>query len=170
MSGLVNFEVIGVFVNTLTADYKYPVRYCENLPFPNKMQLSKKRKTFCHFFVPLMESTWNFKHLKKKKVAIANAFRKLQTAKDLIRPLSKKHRFRTSFDSWHVKGMQTLVKSPWELFYNIFSLLWGEMIGKISPLLKFQIIGVFVNTLSRNYKYPVLDCENFTFPIQMQLS
>ena len=170
MSGLVNFEVIGVFVNTLTADYKYPVRYCENLPFPNKMQLSKKRKTFCHFFVPLMESTWNFKHLKKKKVAIANAFRKLQTAKDLIGPLSKKHRFRTSFNSRHVKGMQTLLKSPWELFYHLFSSLWGEIICKIFPLLKFEIMPVFVNTLTGDYKYPVPVCESLPFPIQMILS
>ena len=44
------------------------------------------------------------------------------------------------------------------------------MIWKTSPLLKFQMIGVFVNTLTPDYKYPVQDCENLLFPIQMQLS
>ena len=44
-------------------------------------------------------------------IVIANVFRKLQTVKDLVRPLSKKSRFRTPFDSQHVKGSQTLVKS-----------------------------------------------------------
>ena len=44
-------------------------------------------------------------------VKITTLFQKLQTVKDLIRPLSKKHRFRTPFDSQHVKGSQTLEKS-----------------------------------------------------------
>ena len=44
-------------------------------------------------------------------IVIATLFRKLQIVKDLVRPLSKKHRFRTPFDSQHVKGSETLVKS-----------------------------------------------------------
>ena len=44
------------------------------------------------------------------------------------------------------------------------------MISKISPLLKLEIIGVFVNTLTFDYKYPVPDFENLSFPIQIQLS
>ena len=44
------------------------------------------------------------------------------------------------------------------------------MISKISPLLKFEIIGVFVNTLTTDYKYASLYCDNLQFPIQMQLS
>ena len=39
------------------------------------------------------------------------------------------------------------------------------MIRKISPLMKFQILEVFVNTLTADYKYPVPDCENLPFPI-----
>ena len=41
----------------------------------------------------------------------ATLFWKVQILQDLIRALSKKHRFRTPFDSQHVKGSQTLVKS-----------------------------------------------------------
>ena len=48
---------------------------------------------------------------KKKKIVRANVFPKLQTVKDLVRPLSKKRRFRTSFNSQHVRGSQTFVKS-----------------------------------------------------------
>ena len=44
-------------------------------------------------------------------IVIATLFRKLQTVKDLVRALSKKHRFRAPFDSQHVKGSHTLVKS-----------------------------------------------------------
>ena len=44
-------------------------------------------------------------------IVIATLFRELQSVKDLVRPLSKKHLFRGPFDSQHVKGSQTLAKS-----------------------------------------------------------
>ena len=44
-------------------------------------------------------------------ILTATSLRKLQAVKDLVRPLSEKHRFRTPFDSQHVKGFQTLVRS-----------------------------------------------------------
>ena len=53
----------------------------------------------------------------------ATLFRKLQTVKDLIKALSKKYRFRRPFESQHVKGCQTLLKSVWEHFHYIFSSL-----------------------------------------------
>ena len=47
----------------------------------------------------------------KKISVIPNVFQKLHTVKDCVRPLSKKHRLRTSFENKHVKAYQTLVKS-----------------------------------------------------------
>ena len=44
-------------------------------------------------------------------MVIATLFRKLQTVKELVTPISEKHRFRTPFDREHVKGSQTLVKT-----------------------------------------------------------
>ena len=44
-------------------------------------------------------------------IVIVTLLLKLQAVKDLVRPLSEKHRFRTPFDSQHVKGFQTLVRS-----------------------------------------------------------
>ena len=49
--------MIGVFVNTWTADYKYSIPQCENLQFPIQMILSEKPKTFSQLFVAFMEST-----------------------------------------------------------------------------------------------------------------
>ena len=107
---------------------------------------------------------------KKKKIVISNVFSKLATVQGSVTPLTIQRRLKTSFDSQDVKRFQTLVKSSWEHFYHIFSSLWGEMIWKISPWLKFEIIGLFVNTWIADYKYPVPDCENLPFPIQIQLS
>ena len=66
MSSLVLGEMSSVFVNTLTADGKYPVQSCENLQLPIQMQLSEKPKTFSEFFVLFVESISKFKHLEKK--------------------------------------------------------------------------------------------------------
>ena len=98
-------------------------------------------------------------------IVIANVLPMLQTVKNLVRPLSNKCRFGTSFDSQHVKVSETLGKPAWEHFYHIFSLLWGEMIWKMSPLVKFEILNLFVNTLTVDDKYPVHNCEDFPVPI-----
>ena len=44
------------------------------------------------------------------------------------------------------------------------------MICKISILLKFDMLGVFVNTLSADDKYPVRECENLLLSVERQLS
>ena len=88
----------------------------------------------------------------------------------MVRPPTKKHRVRTFIDGKHVKVSQTLVKSSPKHFDHIFPSLLGEMIRKIYPWLKFEIIGVIVDTWTADYKYPVPDCENFKFAIQMKLS
>ena len=44
------------------------------------------------------------------------------------------------------------------------------MILETFPLLKFEMIAVFVNTWTAAYKYPFQDCDNLPFPIQMKLS
>ena len=68
--------------------------------------------------------------------------------KNLFRTLSKKRRFRTPFDSQHVKASQILAKSP--------SLL--------------KILGAFVKTLTADGKCLIQDGEDLELPIQMQLS
>ena len=59
----------------------------------------------------------------------------------MVTPVTTRRRLKTFFDSQHVKRFQTLAKSSWQLFYHIFSSLGGELISKISPSLKFEIIG-----------------------------
>ena len=66
MSPVVSGEMLGLSVNTLTSDGKYPVQGCENLQLPIQMQLSEKRKTFSEFFVPFLDTTSNFEHFERK--------------------------------------------------------------------------------------------------------
>ena len=76
-----------------------------------KCNYLKNEKFVSDFFLEFMEHTSNFKHFLKNKIVIANVFRKFQTVKDLVRPLSKNRRLRNSFENLHVQGSQTLVKS-----------------------------------------------------------
>ena len=65
MSPLVLRAIVGVFVNTLTYDGKYPVQGCEYLQLPFQSQLSEKRKPFAEVFVPFLDSTSNFKYFER---------------------------------------------------------------------------------------------------------
>ena len=44
------------------------------------------------------------------------------------------------------------------------------MIRKVSPLVKFEILGVFVNTMTSDHKFPGQNCDNSPFLIQTILS
>ena len=66
MSPLVLGQILGWFVNILTADEKNRVQDCDNLELPIQMELSKKKKTSSQFFVPFLESTPNFKRFERK--------------------------------------------------------------------------------------------------------
>ena len=101
----------------------------------------KNKKHFLGFLFHLWNPHQISNILQKKKIVIANVFPKLATVQGLVTPFTIERRLKTSFDSQHVKRYQTLVKSSWEYFYHIFSSLWAEIIWKISPWLKFEIIG-----------------------------
>ena len=113
ISPLLKFEILRLFLKTLAADDTYAVWVYADLQFPIQMQLSEKRETFLFHL-------WNLHQylniLKKKMMVIANVFLRLPTVKDLVRPLSEKRRFRTSFDSQHVKVTQNL----WNLHESTF--------------------------------------------------
>ena len=135
-----------------------------------KCKYLKNEKPFLNFLFHLwnLHQIWNT--FEKKMIVTANEFPKLQICKEFVKPMSWKHRFRTSFDSQNVNGYQTLLQSAWEHFYHIFGSLWREMTWKISPLLKFEILEVFVNTMAGDENYPIGDSGDLQFPIQMKLS
>ena len=84
--------------------------------------------------------------------------------------MSKKSRFRGSFDKQHGKRAQELLKSASQHIYQIRRRLSRKLSLKPSLLLTCQILGLLVNTLAADEKYPVLNRDNLTIPIQMQLS
>ena len=146
ISPWLKFEIIAFFLThglPITSILFRILRICGSL---FKSSYLKNKKHFLGFLFHL----WNLHQIsnifKKKKIVIGNVFPKLATVQVLVTTLTIQRRLKTSFDSQHVKRFQTLVKSSWERFYHIFSSLWGEISWKTSPLLKFGIIGLFVDT------------------------
>ena len=78
ISPLLNYDILGAFVNTVTANDQHPVQDCENLQFPIQMQ---NKKVFLNFLIHL----WNLHQLlnifEKKMIVTANVFPILQTVK-----------------------------------------------------------------------------------------
>ena len=68
----------------------------------------KKEKFILHILFDFWILHQILKISKKKKIVIGYVFLKLQTVKDLLRALTNKRRFRTCFESQHLKGSQHL--------------------------------------------------------------
>ena len=84
--------------------------------------------------------------------------------------MPKKSCLRGPFDKQHGKRAQALFKSASQHLYHIHWLLRSQLSWKTSLLLTCQILGLLVNTLAAHEKYPVLNRDNLTIPIQIQLS
>ena len=102
-------------------------------------------------------------------VLIANVFAKLCTGKNVPRERSKKCRFTEPFNKQYGKGAKTLLKSERRPLYHIYWSLQRQLGLKKSLLVIWKILRLFVNTFNADGKYSVLNRDNLTEPIQMQL-
>ena len=83
--------------------------------------------------------------------------------------MAKKTHFRGCFGKQYRKRAQALVKPASEQLYHIHRSLVRKFCSKKYLLVTCQILGLLVNTLATDQKYPIVNRETFTIPIQMQL-
>ena len=67
------------------------------------------------------------------------------------------------------KRTQSLLNSASQHLYHIHGSLLSQLSCKKSLLLTCKVLGLLVNTLVAGEKYSVLNRDNLTIPIQMQL-
>ena len=67
--------------------------------------------------------------------------------------MPKKARVRTLMESQHVKGSETLLKSPRQYFSDIIWSIWKEISSKGSVLVVCEILRLLVNILAPEEKY-----------------
>ena len=84
--------------------------------------------------------------------------------------MSRKFCFRGPFNKQHGKRAQAMLKSASEHLYHIHRSLRRELSWQKSLLLTSKILGLLVNTLATEEKYPVLNRDKMKIPIQMILS
>ena len=101
---------------------------------------------------------------------IAQVFPKLRSPKNKVRSMTKKSRFKGSFKKQHGKWAKRLFKFAWQNVYHIYWSLWRQLPFKKFLLVICKISRLFAITLSFDGKYALLNRDNLTQPIQMQLS
>ena len=75
-----------------------------------------------------------------------------------------------SFKKQHGKCAQTLFRLAWQSLHDIYWSLWRILTFKKFLLVICKISRLFPNTLCADGKYSLLNRDNLTQPIQMQLS
>ena len=83
--------------------------------------------------------------------------------------MTNKSSFRRPFDKQHGRRAQELLKSASNHLDHIHWSLSSQLSWKKSLLLTCKSLVLLVNTLSADEKYPVLNRNDLTIPVQMQL-
>ena len=84
--------------------------------------------------------------------------------------MSKTTRSRTPFRNQRVHEFQTLSKAARNHHYPIVPWIWDKLSWKKCRLVKFEILRLFVNTLTTDDKYSSRNIQNLTQQLQMAIS
>ena len=130
----------------------------------------RKEKHFLNLFLHFLNLEAFLNISKGNMTLIADVFLKLRTPKYDVREMSKKFRFRRPFDKWHGKRAKTLLKSERQHLYHIYWSLWRilELKKSLWPICK--VWGLFVNPLTVDEKYSLLNRSNLLQHFQIHLS
>ena len=107
--------------------------------------------------------------LKKKMTLLADVFPKLETPKNLVRPMSKEGIFRGPFEKQHGKRAQPLLKSEQQHRRHIYYHSESNWVWKVASV-PWKLLRLLFNTLTVNHKYSLPNRDNLTQPIQILLS
>ena len=91
---LLTCQILGLLVNTLAVDDKYPVLYRENLTIPIEIQLSQKQKNLFGIFYKFLKSRLNFEHFEKKDDPHRFCISEITDSENVVRYMFKKPRFK----------------------------------------------------------------------------
>ena len=101
---------------------------------------------------------------------IVSVFPKVLTPKEVVTWTLKAPCFRTPFGNQRVQEFQTLSKSARHHYYPIVPWIWDKLSWKKCRLVKFEILELFVNTLTTDDKYSSRNIQNLTQQLQTTMS
>ena len=74
------------------------------------------------------------------------------------------------FGNQHVNGSETLLRSAENHFHTAISLIWGRTSRKRLVLVRSEVLGQFVKTITAVYYYFRYNLENLPQQVQAQIS
>ena len=83
--------------------------------------------------------------------------------------MSKRSFFGTHLDNQCVNGSKALLKPTRQHFCSILAQFWDKLSWKTSLLVRTEMLGLFVNSLTADDKYFCHNRDNFQQPIPMEL-
>ena len=101
---------------------------------------------------------------------IAYLFLRVRPAKNVVRYMCKKSRFRLTVEKEHSNRVSTLFKSDGQHLYHIYWSTGTKFSCKNSLLVICKSLRVFVNTMTAVDKCSLPNRENLMQPIHLQLS
>ena len=93
---------------------------------------------------------------------MVSQFPKVLTPKEVVTWTSKAPCFRTPFGNQRVQEFQTLSKSARHHYYPIVPWIWDKLSWKKCRLVRFEILELFVNTLTTDDRYSSRNIQNLT--------
>ena len=124
---LLTCQILGLLVNTLAADEKYPVLNRDNLTIPIEMQLSQKQKVFLNFLLLFWSLPETLNVLAKKMTLIAFVFLNLRTPKTRLHKCLKSPASEDPLENNMVnvpKHCSNLHHSTFIRFFNHYQVNW----------------------------------------------
>ena len=101
---------------------------------------------------------------------LVSVFPKVLTPKEVVTWTSKAPCFRTPFGNQRVQEFQTLSKSARHHYYRIVPWIWEKLSWKKCRLVRFEILELFVNTLTTDDKSSSRNIQNLTQQLQTTMS
>ena len=101
---------------------------------------------------------------------LVSVFPKVLTPKEVVTWTSKALCFRTPFGNQRVQEFETLSKSARHHYYRIVPWIWDKLSWKKCRLVRFEILELFVNTLTTDDKYSNRNIQNLTQQLQTTMS
>ena len=107
---------------------------------------------------------------KKRITLIANVVLRLRPAKNVVRYMCKKSRFRLPFQKEYGKRVSTLFEFEWKHLHHIYWSTGRQLSCKKSVLVICKSLKLFVNTMSVVDNCSLAHRENLMEPFHMRLS
>ena len=108
---LLTCQILGLLVNTLPTNEKYPLLNRDTLTIPIQTKLSEKQKSFSEIFAAFLKSIRKFQRFEKKYDTHSFCISEITNSENLVRSMSKKSRFKGPFEKQQGKRAQALLKS-----------------------------------------------------------